>query len=314
MSHLPAVWEFVQEVGGLLYYVSGSTLYRLNPANMSETALNDGATDPLNGAADPLYGTWLHATPGGDVYTMWAANSGDKKFKIYFVDGSTYDFSSADTGSFAWMLNDAVHDAVTPSQFWLTRDADNNLWLVTFGIGGGPASLKATPIVFTATGVQGGTDQVLETPISFAATRVTKSNDLGTMILANAAKAYRLSPNGSGGVAVESWDAAALPQDNLNTNIAPATWDGSYVGNWKSGNGKVYAGPTQTLSQVAEIDLPHAGAANCNVLASTPGITDFEVVGDQVFYAEGPNVYQFDTVTASAQLYSSGGETIQALE
>lgn len=297
LAQVPNYFAQVRILGSVAYYCSGGTLYRVDVATGSATAIGSGLAG----------NEYLHVTPAGDVYaygnivappqiypTAWVfpAAGGSSKFL------NAYGVPTADKigGIFG---NLSIVEDQTTGDMWLMTWTPPSITVAKFvfnGITGGPGT--AVQIGTTINGTNGGAIARLGSQVYFQ----------GSVFVGNW-EASTLASDGAGGLTVTQWDTSAVPQNDYLVNgqqIAGVT-------RYQTDGVSIYSAPCLDSNTVNLVTLPGGGgtAGDPVLVSSSNTITSFAVTGGQVLYTDSTGTYQqATTVGAKASLYSATPVTL----
>jgi len=145
--------------------------------------------------------------------------------------------------------------------------------------------LSSQLVTFDATGVYHAAEQSIDAAFTITS---TVQPTIGKAFLGNVA--YQDG----------SKVAALTVSSGAVTGATERTFSVAIFGVMRFSNASFYA---QTASGISKLDMM-SGTEEAIISAS--GITDFEVLADQVFYSTPSGIYQYDTVSATTMPYAGG--------
>lgn len=300
----PENWARIREKDGVAYFVAGGALLKLDLAGGAESAVtgNDG-----------LYAdSFVYISSGGCAYLFHIVDGNlwpntNNQFWAYPADGSPRVNMTGDPSAFEYAV--AMSASSGNSTGGLVEDRATR---DVFYVGMGASGIAYTKLAFSETGSISAGSPVQASGGSFNAEYHLGGHYLDNCLFTDDSHIIQLSPDGSGGLRA---DTNTVPLSQVYGLLGIVFRGGFYVvvcvGKYE--NGVIYAGgnmPNEGPFLISRF-APSGSTMTVTSPVSVPGITDYDVVGDQIFYTTPDGVYQYNQATGSTTLYAGVGSTIQ---
>ena len=294
LSNAPDNWDRIREKDNRAYYIASGALCRLNLSSMALIKMNDAASDSLSSSS------FIFINGSNNVFTLYMANTQNKKFRLYYDDGSTpKDFSSQPE---AERFYDAVAQNVLSSALFAVEDeATRDVYYLRLK----STEISSQKITFSDTGtITAGPMVELMSTVSpgLYARLGTGKAYFANSIFTNDDNILKFSHSGGTISTINYTQSSEL---NSYANLM----EGKYR------NGSIFIGYeyiTNGKYKIVELDVSGVSSSEA-LLIEEPGITAFEPVGDQVFYVVPAGVYKYDILSGITTLYSTVPADIQSV-
>ena len=280
----PDNWERIRVRAGTAYYVSGGALQRLDLASMGATDISHG--DRISGSSL----VYLDAADNVHTFHYVSGNlAPENQVRVYYADGRpVYTLGWGDPGNMIF-----AQDA-TATSFRIVLEDEATAKLYRVGASN-PEGFISQEIIFNDTGFDASPAATIYDPTYYSTYEISRPM-AGKAYLDNTA----FSVADFGKVVSLNVVAGAITSANLRTRAAFSYEPIRFK------EGKFYAA---SASGIDGLDM--ASGVEAAVL-TTSGITDFEILSDQVFFSTASGVYQYDTVSTQTTPYT--GEVVPVAE
>jgi len=279
----PSDWKWIRFYNGNAYYVASSSLRRLNLSTLTSTVMS--GADAINSTSV------LYVVPPGNVFCFYLINGMidiRNQLAIYYANGSPKTNLSGSPEAYRLyeraQSGMAVEDQATGAVYYIrSKDGDLIAERVRFGVSGVNAD---APVVLDA-GWPNAYHIASKTGIAYVSDSVWGyDSNLARIVL-----------DASGNINIV--DTYAASKGYFNDN---AVYRGGDV---------YYADSVQATKGVRRYQL---GVTLTETQIITDEITDFEPVGEYVFYCGVDNkTYRYDLGTGLTELYASTPIDIRAV-
>lgn len=294
LSSAPENWDRIREKSNRAYYIADGSLCNLDMPTMALKKMNDAISDPLNGSSH------IFINNSDNVFTLYMASSSNKKFMLYYDDGSdpvdlsgqveAERFVGAVSGDMASSDIFAVEDETTRDVYYIRFNASD---------------ITSQEITFSDIGtITAGAETVIS-PIGSGSNYARLGPGrmyFNNSIFTNDTHILKFS-HSAGSISVTSYSQSG--------ELQSYSWmpDAKYI------NGSLYVGYdhiTSGLYKIIELDVSGSSSIESALIAE-PDISEFVVVEDQVFYAIPAGVYKYDIPSGITEMYSTILSDIQNL-